>query len=90
MPVLMAETFRVTLDRNAHVGGSQLKKGEYRVTVDGSKAEFQSGDVKASADVREEKLETKNRQGYVRYSAAPENRITEIAIRGSMVRWLFP
>ncbi len=91
MPMLLAaETFKVTLDREARVGGAVLKPGEYKVTVESGRAEFQKkGSEKVMADVKEEKLGAKAGQGYVRY-AAPDNRISEISVRGATVHWLFP
>ena len=96
LPAMMfAETFKVTVDREAHLGGATLKPGEYRVTVDMGpnaigKVEFQKGKEKVTADVKEEKLPAKATQGYIRYANGPENRISEVVTRGAMVRWLFP
>ncbi len=91
LPMLLAaETFKVTLDREARVGGAVLKPGDYKVTVGGGKAEFdKKGSDKVMADVKEEKLDAKATQGFVKYNA-PDNRISEIVVRGATVHWLFP
>ncbi len=91
LPMLLAaETFKVTLDREARVGGTVLKPGDYKVTVEGGKAEFdKKGGDKVMADVKEEKLDAKAAHGYVKYTS-PDNRISEIMVRGATVHWLFP
>ena len=39
LPMLLAaETFKVTLDREARVGGTVLKPGDYKVTVESGKS----------------------------------------------------
>jgi len=96
LPAMMfAESFKVTVDREAHLGGAVLKPGEYRVTIDmgpnaNGKVEFQKGKEKVTANVKEEKLDAKAAHGYIRYSNGAENRISEMVTRGASVRWLFP
>jgi hypothetical protein len=88
--LLFGESFKVTIDRPAHLGTATLQPGEYKVNIDGGKAEFQKGNDKVTADVKQENLPAKATSSFIRYTNAPENRINEIVTRGSMVRWLFP
>ena len=88
--MLFAESFKVTIDREAHIGSMTLKPGDYKVNIEGGKAEFQKGKETATTEVKQEALPTKAAHGYIRYANGPENRISEIVTRGAMVRWLFP
>ena len=88
--MLVGETFKVTIDRPAHVGTATLKPGDYKVNIEAGKAEFHKGKEMVTAEAKQETLPTKANSSFIRYSPAPENRITEIVTRGAMVHWLFP
>jgi hypothetical protein len=83
--LLAADTYKVKLSRPARVGTNMLAAGEYKVVVDGSKAEFQQGKNKYSADVTQDKLDKPAPQSYVRYAVGAEDRVAEIVVRGSKV-----
>jgi hypothetical protein len=88
--MLLAESFKVTIDRQARVGNKMLQPGEYKIVIGGNKAEFQKGKETVTTEVKQEPLPVAAAQSYVRYTSGPENHINEIVTRGSKVRWLFP
>ena len=88
--MMSAESFKVTINRKAQLGTATLQPGDYKITIDGTKAEFKNGKEKVTAEVKQEALPAKAINNSVSYTATAENRIVSIVRSGSMVRWLFP
>jgi hypothetical protein len=82
--LLAAETFKITIDRQARLGTAVLQPGDYKVSVDNGKADFQRGKEMFSAKVTEEKLPAPATQSFIRYTSG-ENQIAEIVFRNKTV-----
>jgi hypothetical protein len=79
-----ASTYKVTLTSTAKVGATELKPGDYKVTLDGDKAVFASGKtVMAEVPVTVENGEKK--YGDTRVSMANES-VQAIAFGGTKTK----
>jgi hypothetical protein len=85
-----AQTHRVTLFQPSMVNGTELKPGEYKVTVDGNKATLSSGKTSVSADVKTETADSKFSSTTVRYSNGDgKYTVQEIRLGGTTTKVVF-
>lgn len=88
--IASAETYKVTLFQPSVVEGTELKPGEYRLSVDAAKAVFASGKQSVEASVRVENADQKFSSTTVRYaSTAGKYSIQEIRVGGTRTRLVF-
>jgi hypothetical protein len=88
--VSAAESHRVTLYSPAVVNGQELKAGEYRLEIEGSKAVLKKGKESVEASVRLENADQKYASTAVRYLTGDgKNKINEIRLGGTKTRVLF-
>ncbi len=79
-----ATSYRVTLFQESIVGGTSLKAGEYRVTVDNNQVVISNGSQKATAAVAVESAEAKYPSTSIRYlNGDGKYRVKEIRIGGT-------
>jgi uncharacterized GH25 family protein len=85
-----AESHRVTLYSDATVNGQQLKAGEYRLELDGSKAVLKKGKQTVEATVRQENGDQKFNATAVRFNNGDGSyKINEIRLGGTKTRVIF-
>jgi len=85
-----AESHRVTLFSDATVNGQQLKAGEYRLELDGSKATLKKGKQSVEANVRVESGDQKYSSTAVRFNNGNgDYKINEIRLGGTKTRVVF-
>jgi hypothetical protein len=86
-----SKTFHVTFDHDGWVGATEIKAGDYKVTVDGDKAVLKSGKNVVEVPA---KLETADHQyqvsGVVMKTGSDKPQIQEIQIGDSKNRIVFP
>lgn len=86
-----SKTFHVTFDTDGWIGATEVKAGDYKVTVDGDKAVMKSGKKVIEVPA---KLETVGREfqvsAVVMKPVGNKQQITEIQIGGSKYRIVFP
>ena len=83
-------SYKVTLTQPSIVKGSDLKAGEYQVTVGADKATFVAGKTTVEAPVKIETGTEKYRNTAVRYTTENGKAvISEIRIGGTATRLLF-
>jgi hypothetical protein len=86
-----SKTFHVTFDHDGWVGATQIKAGDYKVTVDGDKATLKSGKNVVEVPA---KLESSDHQfqvsGVVMKQTGDKQQIQEIQIGDSKNRIVFP
>lgn len=88
--VSAAESHRITLYSPAVVNGHELKAGDYRLEIEGSKAVLKKGKESVEASVRLESGEQKYSSTAVRYATSDgKNKINEIRLGGTKTRVLF-
>jgi subtilase family serine protease len=85
-----ANSYRVTLFQPAIVNGTELKPGDYKVTLKENKAVLTSGKKSVEANVRQETADSKFSSTTVRYTdEAGKYRVQEIRIGGTNTRLVF-
>ena len=81
-----AASYNVKLIQPSVVKGTQLKPGDYRVTVENDKATFVKGKETVEAQVKVESADTKFQATSVRYAGEA---ISEIRLGGTKTRLVF-
>lgn len=85
-----APAYRITLFQPSLVNGTELKPGEYKVTLDGNKATITSGKTSVSADVKTETADSKFSSTTVRYrNGDGKYRVQEIRLGGTTTKVVF-
>ena len=85
-----ATSYRITLFQPATVNGTELKPGEYKVTLKENKAVLTSGKTSVEADVKTESADTKFNSTTVRYRTADgKYQVEEIHLGGTNTKLLF-
>jgi hypothetical protein len=85
-----AQSHRVTLYQDSVVNGTELKSGEYKVTVDNDKVVITNGRNKAEASVKVETADSKFRSTSVRYlNGDGAYKVKEIRIGGTTTKLVF-
>ena len=85
-----AESHRLTLFSPATVNGQELKAGEYRLELEGSKAVIKRGKESVEAIVRIESADQKYSSTAVRFLTGDgKNKINEIRLGGTKTRVVF-
>ena len=86
-----ASSHRVTLFQTTHVAGSELKPGDYKVTLtDNGKALITSGKTSVEAAVKTETAESKFSSTTVRYrNGEGKYHIQEIRLGGTNTKLVF-
>lgn len=83
-------TFRLNLSQTSVVKGSELKAGEYEVSLGAEKATFKLGKTNVEAPVKIETSPEKFRSTAVRYTTENGKAvISEIRVGGTSTRLLF-
>ena len=85
-----AASYSVTLFQPSMVSGTELKAGEYKLTIDGDKATITKGKEKVEAAVKMESTENKYSATSVRYSdQGGKMKIQEIRLGGTTTKVVF-
>jgi hypothetical protein len=85
-----AASYSVTLFQPSMVSGTELKAGEYKLTIDGDKATITKGKEKVEAVVKMESTENKFPATSVRYSdQGGKMKIQEIRLGGTTTKVVF-
>ena len=85
-----AASYSVTLFQPSVVAGTELKAGEYKLTIDGDKATITKGKEKVEAAVKMETSENKFSATSVRYSdQGGKMKIQEIRLGGTTTKVVF-
>jgi len=85
-----ANSYRVTLFQPAIVNGTELKPGDYKVTLKDNKAVITSGKTSVEANVKQETADTKFNATTVRYADQQgKYRVQEIRLGGTNTRLVF-
>ena len=85
-----ASSHKITLFQPSLVNGTELKAGEYKVTVQDNKATITSGKTSVQADVKTETADTKFSSTTVRYrNGDGKYRLQEIRLGGTTTRLVF-
>lgn len=88
--IATAETYRVTLFQPSVVKGTELKAGEYRVTVADQKATLVNGKNSVEVSVKVESADQKFASTTVRYTQQGEKyTIAEIRLGGTKTKLVF-
>jgi len=88
--VASAATYNVTFFQPSTVAGTELKAGEYKVTVEGDKAIISMGKHKVEAPAKIETAETKFSSTSVRYSSVDgKMKVQEIRLGGTNQKVVF-
>lgn len=85
-----ASTHKITLFQPSLVNGTELKPGQYKVTVDDNKATITSGKTSVQATVKTETAESKFSSTSVRYQNGDgKYRLQEIRLGGTTTKIVF-
>jgi hypothetical protein len=85
-----ASSYRVTLFETSQVAGTELKPGEYKITLKDNKAVISKGKTAVEADVKTETADGKFSSTSVRYrNGDGKYRIQEIRLGGTNTRLVF-
>ena len=85
-----AKSYSVTLSEPALAGNTELKAGQYQVSVTGQNAVLHSGKVDTQAPVKVEAADTKYDQTSVKYiMAGGKKQIQEIHLGGTKTKIVF-
>ena len=85
-----ASSYRVTLFQPAVLNGTELKPGDYKVTIKENKAVLTSGKTSVEANVKQETATTKFNATTVRYTDAQgKYHVQEIRLGGTNTRLVF-
>jgi hypothetical protein len=88
--VSAASSYKVTLFQPALVNGTELKPGEYKITLKDQKAIISSGKTSVEADVRTETADAKFSSTTVRYrNGDGKYHVQEIRIGGTHTKLVF-
>jgi hypothetical protein len=83
-------SYTVTLFQPSVVGGTELKPGDYKLTVQDNKAIIQKGKDKAEATIKSESGDSKFASTSVRYVTSDgKNKIQEIRLGGTTTKLVF-
>lgn len=82
-----AETYNIKFYQSTVIQGTELKPGEYRMTVEGDKIKIRIGKQAFEAPVKVENSDQKFTNTAVRYKS--DNSITEIRLGGTTTRLVF-
>jgi hypothetical protein len=82
-----AETFKIKFYQPSVIQGTELKPGEYRMTVEGDKLTVMNGKQAIEAPVKVENADQKFNNTAVRYKS--DNSITEIRVGGTKTKLVF-
>lgn len=85
-----ASSYKVTFFQPSLVNGTELKPGDYKVTLQDNKAVISSGKTSVEANVKTETADTKFSSTSVRYrNGDGKYRVQEIRIGGTTTRLVF-
>lgn len=85
-----ASTHKITLFQPSLVNGTELKPGQYKVTLDDNKATITSGKTSVQATVKTETAESKFSSTSVRYQNGDgKYRLQEIRLGGTNTKIVF-
>lgn len=85
-----AASYSVTLFQPSMVSGTELKAGEYKLTIDGGTATMIKGKEKVEAAVKMETADTKFASTSVRYAdQGGKMKVQEIRLGGTTTRVVF-
>jgi hypothetical protein len=85
-----AKSYSLTLSKPAVLAGAELRPGNYKIDVDGSKVVVQRGSQKVESAVKVEQADSKFSVTSVRYvDDGGKNRIEEIRLGGTNLRLVF-
>jgi len=85
-----AASYSVTLFQPSTVAGTELKPGEYKLTLDGDKATIMKGKEKVEAAVKMETADTKFAATSVRYTdQGGKMKVQEIRLGGTNTKVVF-
>jgi hypothetical protein len=88
--VASAATYNVTLFQPSIVSGTELRPGDYKLTVEDGKAMMVKGKEKVEASVKLENGDTKNSSTSVRYvNENGKMKVQEIRLGGTNTRVVF-
>lgn len=88
--VASAATYNVTFFQPSVVAGTELKAGDYKVTIDGDKAIISMGKQKVEASAKMETVDSKFSSTSVRYTTEDgKMKIQEIRIGGTNQKVVF-
>ena len=83
-------SYSVTLFQPSTVAGTELKAGEYKLTIDGDKATITKGKEKVEAAVKMETAESKFASTSIRYAdQGGKMKIQEIRLGGTTTKVVF-
>jgi hypothetical protein len=83
-------SYTVTLFQPSVFGGTELKPGDYKLTVQDNKAVMQKGKEKIEANVKSETSESKYSSTSVRYTTTDgKNKVQEIRLGGTTTKLVF-
>lgn len=85
-----AKTYSVTLFQPSHIGGTELKAGDYKLDVQDAKVVIRNGKQKVEQTVKVESNDTTFNSTTVRYTVAGgKNTIQEIRLGGTKTKLVF-
>ncbi|MBK5292804.1 MAG: hypothetical protein JJE04_14160 [Acidobacteriia bacterium] len=85
-----AQTHRIKLFQDSIVNGTELKSGDYKVTVEDGRAVLSNGKSKAESAVKVEPAESKFDSTSVRYQNGDgKYRVKEIRLGGTTTKLVF-
>lgn len=85
-----SNTFHVTFDSNAWIGATEVKAGEYKVTVEGDKATLKAGKTVIEVPAKLETAErTFSMSGVVMKNINGKQQVEEIQIGGTKTHIVF-
>ena len=85
-----ASSYKITLFQPSVVNGTELKPGEYKVTLKDNKAVITSGKTSVEADVKTETADSKFSSTTVRYrNGDGKYRLQEIRLGGTSTKVVF-
>jgi len=85
-----ANSYRITLFQPAIVNGTELKAGDYKITLKENRATLSSGKTSVEANVRTETADSKFSSTTVRYGNGDgKYRVQEIRLGGTNTKLVF-
>lgn len=90
LAVAAGSTYKVTLFQPSVVAGTELKPGDYKLELQGTRVAIKSGKQVVETDVKVETADTKFSTTTVRYeSGEGKFKVQEIRLGGTKTRLLF-
>ena len=90
LAVASAETYKITLVNPAVVKGTELKAGDYRLTLENSKVTIVGGKQSVEVPVKVENVDQKFDSTAIRYTAeGGKSTISEIRLGGTKTKLIF-